>query len=779
MAGVPDAPRLRLSVLGVVVVSLFAALFGRLWYLQVAAAPEYRRESITTRTRSVALAPVRGRILDAQGRVLVDNQRTLVVNIDRDQIKDDGRRAPLFARLSGVLAVPAEQLEARYRSGVDDRYLPFPLAVDVTEATANYLKERGEDFPGVQVDDSWQRVYRYGPIGANVIGFTARISDANKAAYVDRGYALADRVGSAGIEKYYETELRGTPGTVTYEVDARERIVRVVDEEPAVAGNDVQLTIDVQVQELAEQTLQTALRERRTKAPKPQLDPTTGQVVRIWGNYPAPAGAVVVEDPANGAVLALASNPPFDPRWFQSSIPQDKFEQVFGEKVGSPLFDRATQGQYAPASTFKPFTAYGALKTGILESPASVLDDQGTYTIPFDRCDASKGKCTFQNAGKAANGPVDLRRALTVSSDVFFYRLGDEMYYFRSGPVLQEAVKEWGFARRTGVQLPDEAAGLIPDDETRAKAKAANPDAFTSDRFFIGDNVQLAIGQGDTLATPLQMANAYSALANGGTVWRPTVVKALLVPGTPDVAAPADPCTAMTPDGTDGTDATDATPADGTTTTAGDAPCPTTPRPTATTGRLPEIVAPGVTASPTTARPPAPGGTTTTAPPVPTRIRQVDLTQATVARPVGPARQATVEVPAEWRNPMLEGLRGVVTTGTADKPFAGFPLDKYPLAGKTGTAQDVGKENNKDSSLFTAFGPLFADQQYTVTAVLEKSGFGADAAAPVVRRMYEGLLGLAPLPEAQDYAPLDRNQKVAGVLPPFDDRVITGEGGRD
>src|SRR5215210_169070 len=175
MAPVPDAPRVRLSVLGVVVVSLFAALFGRLWYLQVAAAPQYETESVTNRLREVQLKPYRGRILDVHGRVLVDNKRSLVVTIARDEIKELERRAELFYRLSGILEVPALELEERFQSGVDDRYLPFPLKSDITEAQANFLKERREDFPGVEVNESWQRVYRYGPLGANVIGYLARI----------------------------------------------------------------------------------------------------------------------------------------------------------------------------------------------------------------------------------------------------------------------------------------------------------------------------------------------------------------------------------------------------------------------------------------------------------------------------------------------------------------------------------------------------------------------------------------------------------------------------
>lgn len=748
-------------MLGVVVVSLFAALFARLWYLQVAAAPDFQQELVTNRLRTVQIPPQRGRVLDAEGRVLVDNKRTLVVTIERDEIKGEDRRAELFTRLSGALEVPATDLEERYQSGVDDRYLPFPLDDNVPEATANYLKERREDFPGVEVTESWQRVYRYGPIGANVIGYMARIDAENADEYLAKGYELSERIGASGIEKYYESELRGTAGSITYEVDARERIVRVVDEEPAVTGNDVQLTIDIRVQQMAEQTLEKALEERRTKAPVPTRSRVTGEVTRFWDAYPAPSGSVVIEDPGTGNLLALASNPPFDPRWFEIGITEEKFTQIFGEGAGSPLFDRATQGQYAPASTFKPFVAYAGLKSGFLSDPYWSLEDQGEYTIPEPDCTAAIAKCTFQNAGGFPAGVVDTPRALTVSSDVFFYRLGHEMH--GDDNVLQQGVSEWGFGRLTGVQVPSESKGLVPDEDTRKRACDANPEAFTSCDFFVGDSVQLAIGQGDVLATPLQMANAYSALANGGTLWRPNVVKAILAPGTPDLPPPPEPVPCVPVD-----------PA---------APAPE-PEPAVEGEVAPESCPPAEAPVDTTVAPdPAPGDTTTTTvapPPVPTRIRQLDLAQATVVRTIEPTMLSVVTIPPEWRTPILSGLRNVIEGGgTAADAFAGFPVGELPLAGKTGTAQDVTKENNKDSSLFTAFGPLYQDQQYTITAVLEQSGFGADAAAPVVRRMYEGLFGLTPLPEPQDFAPLSADQQVAGVLPESDATVITGEGGRD
>ncbi len=789
MALMPDAPRVRLSVLGVVVVSLFGALFARLWYLQVAAAPTYEATSVTNRLREVQLKPTRGRILDVNGFVLVDNKRALVVTIERDAIKDNDERAMLFNRLSGALQVPLDELEERYISGVDDPLLPFPISKDVSEATANYLMERREDFPGVEVSETSERVYRYGPTGANVTGYTARINDTNRDYYVDQlDYELSDRVGTAGIERYYEAELRGKPGKIVYEVDARERIVREVAYEAPVPGNDIQLTIDIQVQQLAEQTLEQALIERRQTAPDPERSRVTGEVTTQWRNYPAPSGAVVIEDPANGSLLALASNPPFDPRWFTVGVSTDKFAQLFRpDDKNGPLVDRTTQGGYAPASTFKPFTAYAALKNGYIYSPAQTIDDEGTYTIDPKWC-AEGAKCTFQNAGAVATGRVDLQRALTVSSDVYFYRLGDEMMRGK-GDLLQDGVREWGYGSRTGVQLPNEFDGLVPDQESREQACEGNPDAFLSCDYFLGDNVQLAIGQGDMLATPLQIANAYSALANGGTVWRPNVVKAVLAPNAPDMPPPPEPVcdNAAAEGGVDGNETTDsaAPPAtdpeptgDSTEDPAAD-PCAVVSVSSATTAPLPEIVGPGVTAPPTSASPTA-STLEPPPPPPPLRIPQVDLTKATVVRNIEPTPQGTVAMPEEWRIPMLTGLVNVPRSGTAASAFSGFDLGEFPIAGKTGTAQDLNQEDNKDSSLYTGFGPLQHEQQYTVTAVLVQSGFGAEAAAPVVRRMYEGLLGVTPLPAPYLYEPLDPRQDVAGILPPYDASIaITGAEGTD
>jgi penicillin-binding protein 2 len=784
----PDAPRVRLSVLGVVVVSLFGALFARLWYLQVAAAPRYEATSVTNRLREVQLKPTRGRILDVNGFVLVDNKRALVVTIERDSIKDDDERAMLFNRLSGALQVPVNDLEERYISGVDDPLLPFPISKDVSEATANYLMERREDFPGVEVSETFERVYRYGPTGANIIGYTARINDTNRDYYVDQlDYELSDRVGTAGIERYYEAELRGKPGKIIYEVDARERIVREVAYEPPVPGNDIQLTIDIQVQQLAEQTLEQALIERRQTAPPPDRSAVTGEVTREWGNYLAPSGAVVVEDPNNGSLLALASNPPFDPRWFTEGVSAEKFAELFRpDDKNGPLVDRTTQGGYAPASTFKPFTAYAALKNGYIESPSQTIDDTGKYTIDPKYC-AEGAKCTFQNAGGIGTGRVDLQRALTKSSDVYFYRLGDEMMRGK-GDLLQDGVREWGYGSRTGVQLPNEYDGLVPDKESRKEACETNPDAFTSCDYFLGDNVQLAIGQGDMLATPLQMANAYSALANGGTVWRPNVVKAVLAPNAPDMPPPPEPVCDEPVDGGDAaTDTASPPPTDPPQTgdSTGDTadsvadPCADVPVTTTTTMPLPEIVGPGVTAPPTSASPTA-STLEPPPPPPPLRIPQVDLTKATIVRSIDPTPQSTVAMPEEWRVPIINGLMNVPRSGTAASAFQGFDFGDFPIAGKTGTAQDVNQEDNKDTSLFTGFGPLQHEQQYTVTAVLVESGFGAEAAAPVVRRMYEGLLGVTPLPEPYLYEDLDPRQDVAGILPPYDASIpITGATGTD
>ena len=646
-----DSPHLRMGVLGVVAISLFAALFSRLWFLQVMSAPTFAVAAQENRERVVPIAPVRGRILDREGRVLADNRNSNVVTVDREAVADETERRVLFARVAKVLGVTVADLEARFNDRRYSPLLPVPLAEDVPEAIVVHIAERGDLFPGVEAKEVAVRVYPYGSRAAHVIGYIGALSDTEFESLEAQGYSLEDQLGKDGVEKIFEKDLRGTPGSITLEVDSQGRVLRELSRTDAISGRDLQLTLDLRVQALAEDTLAQALLTARTRTPEDNPN-----------HFAAPAGSVVVLDPNDGSIVAMASYPTFDPREFIGGIATDRYAALLDPANNFPLTNRAIAGQYAPGSTFKVITATAGLAAGVVSSGTQFLDS-GSYTVP----DCTGERCTFSNAGGHQNGWVTLPTALAASSDVYFYSIGADLWRFRDryDLAIQDTATNYGFGAETGVALPGEQGGRVPTPEQKQAAHDENPTAFPFGQWFTGDNVNLAVGQGEMLATPLQLANAYAAFSNGGTVFSPNIAMRIAEPSSLD-------------------------------------------------GGLPKI-----------------------------------------DRQIGPRVLRTIGLSSNVRDPILAGLIGAVRSsdGTASPVFAGFPLEQYQIAGKTGTAQTAGKEAEFDTSLFVGFGPVGAPR-YVVAAVLEQSGFGADAAAPVVRRIFESLGGFAPLPDVQDAPPV-------------------------
>jgi penicillin-binding protein 2 len=354
----------------------------------------------------------------------------------------------------------------------------------------------------------------------------------------------------------------------------------------------------------------------------------------------APAGSVVVTDPRDGSVLAMASYPTYEPAQFIDGISQQAFAQLQDPAGHYPLNNRATQGLYSPASTFKLVTSIAGLETGLI-TPQYTVNDKGFYTL-------GNPPRTYTNAFREAFGPVNLTRALTVSSDVYFYELANRFCPGRCRTAIQDTARDLGLGAYTDFELPFEANGRIPDEASKRRLHDSNPKAFPEPQWYTGDNLNLAIGQGDTVVTPLQLVNAYATFANGGTVFAPHVGRSVIsVDGAP-------------------------------------------------------------------------------------------------VRTIEPKVKHKVDMPASIRAPVLAGFEGVVADpkGTAYNAFAGFPLSQFPIAAKTGTAQVVGKQ---DTALFAAFGPV-GDPRYAVTVVLEESGFGAAAAAPVARRIFDQAMGLPVTP---------------------------------
>ena len=498
-------PRLRLGVLGIVVVSLFAVMFARLWYLQVLAAPDYEQASTVNRIRFVTEPAPRGRILDRQGRVLVDNRVSDVVTVSRAELKG---RDDVIARLSALLGQPVDVLAKRIDDPRYSPYKPVPIAQDVPKEVIVYIREHADQFPGVEGIRAAERFYPQGGVAAHLLGYVGEINDRELAERKSKGYRLGDSIGKSGIERIYEDDLRGEPGLEKLEVDARGKVLRSLGYRPPEQGRDVQLTIDLDVQRLAEDSLAQGLDVARHS-----YDRASGK------DFVAPAGAAVVMDPRDGSVLALASNPSYDPASFLNGIKPDVFKSLQDPANHFPLNDRTIQGQYAPGSTFKLVTAVASLEKGLI-TPATTFLDTGKLKV---------GNRTFRNAGGRSYGRVNVTRAITVSSDVFFYTLGANFWTHRSqvGDAIQDTARSFGLGDHTGIPLSPEARGRVPDPETRKRLHDANPKGFPEGRWFAGDNVNLAIGQGETTVTPLQLANAYATFANGGTLYQPRVAAAV------------------------------------------------------------------------------------------------------------------------------------------------------------------------------------------------------------------------------------------------------------
>ena len=518
-----SSPRLRMSVLGFVVLGCFVALFARLWYLQVMAAPELSIEAAANRTRVVAEEAPRGRILDVKGRVLVDNRTSLVVTVERRAYSelDDAEQDALVADLAETLTrfgVPTkiDSVERRLADPQYDPVQPAPVASDVPEELEIYLAEHASEFPGVEVRRETVRVYPHGTTAANILGYVGRISGerletaepgVDPDTGVEKTYQPSSNIGLAGVEATYEAELRGTPGIEVLEIDADNRPVGRVSYQPPKPGSDIQLNIDLDVQIRAEQALADRLAYWRGKSQSGADLPRN-----------APAGAAAVVDPQGGAVRALATYPSYDPAEWVGGISPQRYEQLTDVGGVSALVDRSISGQYAPGSTFKLVTADASLSNGVY-GPNDYYNDTGVFEV---------GGQPFTNAGGAVYGSVNVTRALTVSVDTYFYNLGALM---DGTTQIQDAAARWGFDAPTGVDLPGEAAGYVLTPDEKAALHEDYPEAYPNPTpWYTGDNVQLAIGQNVVVVTPLQLANAYAALANGGTLYQPRVAWRVLRP---------------------------------------------------------------------------------------------------------------------------------------------------------------------------------------------------------------------------------------------------------
>jgi penicillin-binding protein 2 len=519
---------LRVAVMGSVALAIFAIIFFRLWFLEVLSGDKYVAQAVGNRVRQIDVPAQRGQILDRSGNVLVDSRPSIAVQLSpADLPRSPRRRSALYARLASLLDIPTKRERCRVpgrgvlplgpiRCDVAQQLALLPYAnvtikTDVSKYVQYYLAERQDQFPGVNVQQVWLRRYPLHTLAAQLFGTVGPINknEIHEARY--RGVSQNAIVGQSGLEWYYDRYLRGIDGLERVQVDALGRFKGDLRGRTPIAGHSLKLSLDVGLQRAGQQALADA----------------------IASNPPSTAGAFVALNPTNGEVYAMGSSPSFDPNIFTKPLSEAQYQRLNNASSGYPLFNRAIQSAYPTGSTFKGISSVAALQSGAW-SLGQIYDDTGVYSNgPGD---------TRHNAGNAAYGAVDLTQAIMVSSDNFFYNIGALLNSDapQGGP-LQKWAHALGMGRTTGVDLGGENSGILPSPRWRAERdklevecergtgpfrhKGRHASCGISDKrpWSVGDNENLAVGQGDLEATPLQLAVAYSAIENGGSVVRPHV----------------------------------------------------------------------------------------------------------------------------------------------------------------------------------------------------------------------------------------------------------------
>ncbi|MDX3801560.1 penicillin-binding protein 2 [Streptomyces sp. AK04-3B] len=554
MTNIPETGRtprvqIRLVVIQILVLSLLGTLGGRLWYLQIREGAAYAKEASGNHVQQVVEPAVRGSILDARGVPLADNETRLVVSASRTDLlkqKDDGKA--VLAKLAGVLGMKPDEVAQKVRlcdaktpqpCWNGSPYQPIPITDEATAKQALQIRERAEDFPGITAEP--EAVRRYAAPGnantAQVLGYLSPVTDdeITKAQDSDSPYLRSDQVGRSGLERQYDKELRGKAGVTRYEVDNLGRVIGEAEADEAQPGANLVTSIDARVQRVAEYELSNAM-----KVARESFDKITGE------NYKADSGAVVVMEAKTGRVVAMASAPAYDPNVWVGGISAKDYKKLTGKNSDYPLLNRAIQGQSAPGSTFKVVSTAAAVEAG--------YEWDGGYPCTSSY---SVGGQVFKNFEGESFGPISLGRALEVSCDTVFYGLADREWKKDGGinpkkgepkDYFYKAAHQFGLGKETGVDLPNEVTGRVPDRQWKESYWKANKDSWCKygkkggtyvemiayenclegNKMREGDSINYSIGQGDTLVTPVQEAVIYGALANGGTMYTPTIGKAIV-----------------------------------------------------------------------------------------------------------------------------------------------------------------------------------------------------------------------------------------------------------
>ncbi|KGA08297.1 MAG: hypothetical protein GM45_5810 [actinobacterium acAMD-5] len=657
----------RIRVLKWFTTALLLTLIARLFFIQVVNNEDYQSQAANNRIREVATPAVRGLIVDQAGRALVANRTSLVITIDRSQLLDlpqDG--IEVLNRLSNLLKTSVSDIQNRITPcGAEGSapapicwngtgLQPIPIARDVDVQIALNIMENATVFPSVNAEVVAERLYPapFGTNAAHLLGYLGPISAEEIEELAGNNlYRSNSIVGRAGLEKQYDAQLRGIDGSKKLAVDRAGNVVGEIGVTPSESGNYLVTHIDAKLQAVVEKELDNAINRGRA------------------AGFKSDAGAAIVMDNSNGAILAMASYPNYDPNIWLDGLTNKEYKSLISEASAVPLLYRPLQGLYAPASTFKVVTAAAAVQTGSNLKALYECTPEATIS----------GR-VFRNYESRAYGPISIAKALQVSCNTVFYRLGNKMWELSGkgamttgrDPIDQMA-RSFGYSRLTGIDLPSEYAGRIGGrawkrenwernkDIWCKRAKTGYPETAKQDPawaetlrlyavencaegfvFRAGDAVNISIGQGDTVVTPLQVAVAYSAIANGGKVLEPHIAKAILDPS----------------------------------------------------GKVIKQITPKV-------------------------VSKLSASKQTL-------------------NYLRSALAETTVSGTAAWVFPGFPLDQIPIAAKTGT----GQVSNKDSTSWLATFAPANNPRYTVVMMVSQGGTGSGTSGPSVRKIYEAIFGV-------------------------------------
>ncbi len=574
----------------------------------------YADEASQSILRSKNVTAPRGNIYDRNGKLLVKSIPSPAVAVDpRTVIADDRVLDVLSSKLKMTKKEITDKIGKNDVSYLDRVILKYGIDYE----TMIYLKENANELPGVEVMDIFLREYEYGDSAAHILGYTGEIDEQRLALQeYSVGYEGGDQIGLTGIEEVYENVLKGVKGKITYEVDPIGKPKSIIEEVSYIPGNDLFLTIDIDLQRKVEEVLENSIYSLRQ--------------TKVSGSdefYRVPGGSAVVLDATNGEIMAMASFPNYDPSLFTGGISVSDWEYLNDPSNDYPLNNRAVLA-YPPGSVFKIVTAYAGLNEEIINTSRYITCNGIWYGLGEDF-----PKWCWAKGG---HGALNIYGGIQNSCDIFFYQVGFELFLKNnnSDELLQKYSRLFGFGSETGVDLPSEDVGVVPDKEWK---KEYFKDQKGNTIWFPGDSVNMAIGQGDLLVTPLQMACAYSVLLNRGTEMAPHIGKEV-----------------RDPQG--------------------------------------EVFAELFTEKP----------------------QELDLSGVYI-------------------DIIEKGLGLVVNQGTAAGTFAHFPKDEIPVAGKTGTAEVVGKQ---DFGWFCCYAPI-NDPQYIIVIMLEQAGGGSRAAAPIAEKILE------------------------------------------